>query len=76
MAKTAATGLTHKHSSDAWAIFNILKVLHSALPDDSFDAEIPTRCLVAHLVDLSEQLADALSELPKVPTQKEMSNGQ
>jgi len=67
MDKTAAKGLTYKHSSAAWTIFNILKTMHAALPDDSSDSEIPTRCLISHLVELSEQLADALAELPKVP---------
>jgi hypothetical protein len=62
MAKTAVEDLTLKHASDAWAIFNVLKTLHAALPDDSIGSEIPTRCLLSHVVGLAESLANALTE--------------
>jgi len=61
--KTAPGAPTLKHASDAWTIFNILKVLHAALPDDPAGAEIPTRCLLSHVLCLSETLASTLMEL-------------
>jgi hypothetical protein len=62
MAKTPAKGLMLKHASDAWAIFNVLKTLVAALPDDEADCEIPTRGVLCHAVRLSESLASTLME--------------
>lgn len=62
MAKTTTARPMLKHASDAWAIFNLLKTLHAALPDDAIGSEVPTRCVLSHVVGLAESLADALTE--------------
>lgn len=63
MVKIADAAPLLKYAGDAWAIFNILKTLHAALPDDPIDCEVPTRCLLSHVVSLTETLADTLMEL-------------
>lgn len=63
MAKATSNGLTYKHAGDAWTIYNIVKTLHAALPDDPADCEVPTRCLLSHVLGLAEALASTLTEL-------------
>lgn len=41
----------------AWKIHNIVKTLHAALPDDAFDCDVPTRCILRHALELTEPLA-------------------
>ncbi|WP_431820229.1 hypothetical protein [Burkholderia sp. F1] len=41
----------------AWKIHNIVKTLHAALPDDAFDCDVPTRCMLRHVLELAEPLA-------------------
>ena len=41
----------------AWTIHNIVKTLHAALPEDEHDCDIPTRCLILHVLELTEPLA-------------------
>ncbi|KWD74347.1 hypothetical protein [Burkholderia ubonensis] len=41
----------------AWTIHNIVKTLHAALPEDETDCDIPTRCLIRHVLELTEPLA-------------------
>ncbi|RQY53518.1 hypothetical protein DF111_20960 [Burkholderia stagnalis] len=41
----------------AWTIHNIVKTLHAALPEDEHDCDIPTRCLIRHVLELTEPLA-------------------
>ncbi|WP_155704451.1 hypothetical protein [Burkholderia cepacia] len=43
--------------SRAWTIHNIVKTLHAALPDDETHCDIPTRCLIRHVLELTEPLA-------------------
>lgn len=43
--------------SHAWTIHNIVKTLHAALPDDAFDCDVPTRCVLRHVLELAEPLA-------------------
>ncbi|CAN7472861.1 hypothetical protein [Paraburkholderia hospita] len=50
-------------SSQAWAIHNIVRTLHVALPDDASDAAVPTRCLLLHVLGLTEQLAMELMDM-------------
>lgn len=47
----------------AWASHNILTTLHVALPDDADEAELPTRCLLSHVLSLTEPLALELMTL-------------
>lgn len=58
MAKSAAT-----LARQAWAIHSILQTLHAALPDDPQDCDVPMRCLVSHLMDMTEPLATELMSL-------------
>lgn len=53
----------NRHPSvQAWAIHNILTTLVVALPDDPADCAIPVRCLLLHVLDLTEPLALELME--------------
>lgn len=49
-------------SCQAWDIYNILVTLHVALPCDSVDSEVPTKCLIAHVINLADALASELME--------------
>lgn len=50
-------------AEQAWAIHNILTTLYVALPDDVEEAGVPTRCLLSHVLSLTEPLAIELMEL-------------
>ncbi|MDN7503484.1 hypothetical protein QZM43_12170 [Burkholderia orbicola] len=41
----------------AWTIHNIVKTLHAALPDDGPECDVPARCLLRHVLELTEPLA-------------------
>lgn len=49
-------------SVQAWAIHNILMTLHAAMPDDAADSEVPARCLISHVLSLTEPLATELMD--------------
>lgn len=50
-------------AEQAWAIHNIIQTLHVAVPDDPIGSEVPTRCLLSHVLSLTEPLALELMAL-------------
>ncbi|CAG9269361.1 hypothetical protein [Paraburkholderia caribensis] len=55
-------------SAKAWQIHDVLKTLSSALPVDHLDDAVPIHGVVGLLIDLSRQVADAVSDWPDSPT--------
>ncbi|WP_042295644.1 hypothetical protein [Paraburkholderia bannensis] len=49
---------------DAWTVYNLIAVLHAALPDDSLDA-LPVRCMLSHIMDLAKDIPDAIEQLER-----------
>lgn len=46
----------------AWKIHNLVKTLHEAIPDDAFDCDVPTRCMLRYVMELAEPLALELQQ--------------
>ena len=47
----------------AWDVHNVLATLHEALPLDTHDCVIPTKCLVRLVLDMSAKLALDLDQM-------------
>jgi len=50
-------------ATKAWDIHNILQTLYVALPEDSDGHDVPTRCLLEHVLGLTAPLAELLADL-------------
>jgi hypothetical protein len=62
-------GMTDRYAilAKAWQIHDVLQTLSAALPEDRLDDAIPIHGVVGLLLDLSRQVANAISDEPKVP---------